>query len=90
MPNVRSMQIGETGFEIVASDGRSISMTRDQIKAFFDAQAGPLPQRIQATLNFVRSTIETALGTEQLPIRQIIDLDFAQETGRLLRLEIGG
>jgi hypothetical protein len=68
MPNIRSQRIDNTGLEIIASDGRSISITRADVFAHFDSLSGGKPAKITATIQWVKDQIVSALGEEQVPV----------------------
>ena len=67
MPNLRSQRIDDTGLELVASDGRSITLTRAEVLAHFAAETGNANARRAATIQWVKDTIAAALGPEQVP-----------------------
>jgi hypothetical protein len=80
MPNIRSQSIGINGIELVASDGRSITLTTADILAHFQSERGGKPARITATIAWVKLQIENALGPEQVP-QSLIDFDFDDVAG---------
>lgn len=67
MPNLRSQSIDANGLSMVASDGRSITLTRAQVIANFQTQTGSRAAKIAATIQWVKDSITTALGAEQVP-----------------------
>ncbi len=75
LPNIRSQSISADGLEIVASDGRSISLTRADVLAHFQSKKGGRAARIQATIDWVKAQIEAALRPEQVPAF-LLDFDF--------------
>lgn len=65
MPNIREQRIDENGIYIVASDGRSVTLTPEDIKRLANER---LPDKAAARSR-VAKAIEDALGTEQVPMR---------------------
>lgn len=80
MPNLRSQSIDANGLTLVASDGRSITLTRAQVVAHFQAETGSRAARLAATIAWVKASIETALGPEQVPASSL-DFDFDDVAG---------
>lgn len=88
MPNVRSQSVDKDGITIVASDGRVFSVTRAQIMAFWQAQTGGAPSRKSATIDWVKTNMEAALGPEQVP-STLATFDFdTTDLNRALILEL--
>lgn len=75
MPNLRSQSIDANGLSLVASDGRSFALTRADVMAHFQSLNGSKPSRIADTIQWVKDSIEVALGPEQVPA-SLIDFDF--------------
>lgn len=80
MPNIRSQSITSSGLSIVASDGRSITLTRAQVIANFQSQTGSRAAKIAATIAWVKQQIQAALGPEQVPAL-LTDFDFDDVQG---------
>lgn len=80
MPNLRSQSIDASGISLVASDGRSFTLTRAQVLAHFQGLNGSKPSRIAATIQWVKDSIEAALGPEQVPAL-LVDFDFDDVQG---------
>ena len=80
MPNLRSQSITADGIELVASDGRSFILTRAQVIAHFQSLNGSKPSKIAATIQWVKSSIEAALGPEQVPAF-LVDFNFDDVQG---------
>lgn len=68
MPNIRSQSLTSDGLTIVASDGRSITLTRVDVIAHFQSETGTQAKRLLATAQWVKDSIEAALGPEQVPV----------------------
>lgn len=86
MPNIRSQSIGSNGIQIIASDGRTFSVTRLDIRNNFLSQTGTLLQRIVKTRLWLRESIRDSLGVEQIdPTR--INFDFDNTDGTPTQLE---
>jgi hypothetical protein len=66
--NIRSQVLAATGLTIVSSDGRTFSVTRQQIRAFFVAASGNNASKRSATQTWLRNNVVTALGTNQIDI----------------------
>jgi hypothetical protein len=75
VPNVRSSIVTKDEISIVGSDGRTFSVTRAQIVAFWQAQGGSAAARKTATVNWVKTNMQTALGPEQVPVA-LMTFDF--------------
>lgn len=67
MPNLRSADVSKDGITLVASDGRTFSVSRTEIVAFWQAQGGNAANRKSATITWVLTNMQTALGAEQVP-----------------------
>lgn len=79
MPNIRSQSLDSDGLSIVASDGRSITLTRADVIAHFQSEKGTKAARLAATIQWVKAQIEAALGPEQMPAALVdFDLDDVQ------------
>lgn len=79
MPNIRSQSLTSDGLTIVASDGRSITLTRADVIAHFQIETGTRAKRLRATIQWVKATLEAALGPEQVPaLLTDFDADDAQ------------
>ena len=66
MPNIRSQRVDSSGISIVASDGRAFSVTRAQIKAYYDSRSGSVSSKTSATVSWFRAAIVAALGSAQI------------------------
>lgn len=88
MPNIRSQRIDANGIEIVASDGRTFSVTRAQIRNFFQAQTGTRAEKRAATIDRLKDEIRDALGANQIN-RASLSLDFDDADGTPTALEVG-
>lgn len=77
MAALRSQSLNPaTGMVLVASDGRSYTLTRAAAAALFQAQVGTPAQRAAAAIAIVKAQIVAALGPEQISIDQIgFDID---------------
>lgn len=80
MPNLRSQELTADGFTMVASDGRTFTMTRAVAMAHFRTLNGSRANKIAATIQWVKEGIETALGPEQVPAL-LLDFDFDDIAG---------
>lgn len=80
MPNLRSQSIDANGLSLVASDGRSFTLTRAQAIAHFQSETGSRAAKLAATIQWVKDGIEAALGPEQVPAF-LIDFDFDEVAG---------
>lgn len=98
MPNLRSQivgpldalggaYIGRRGLHMVASDGRTFTVTRAEIVANFLSQTGTVPQRKIKTLLWLRQSVRDALGVEQVDTTNItVDID--ESTGEVSGVEV--
>lgn len=75
MPNLRSQSIDTNGLSLVASDGRSFALTSAEVIAHFQSLNGSKPSRIADTIQWVKDSIEAALGPEQVPAF-LVDFNF--------------
>lgn len=98
MPNIRAQivgpldalggqYVGAEGLHITASDGRSITLTRQQILANYQSQTGNAAARKAKCIDWAKQQIVAAIGAEQLDAL-LIDLDFNTVDGKLSRLEV--
>ena len=87
MPNVRSQTITDDSLTIVASDGRTYSVTRLEILANYALQTGTPPQRKQKCIDWVKESVEAALGAEQVPA-SLINLDVSDVTGKVTTCQL--
>lgn len=79
MPNIRLQSLDASGLVIVASDGRSVTITRADVIAHFQSETGTKAKRLLATIQWVKATLEAALGPEQVPaLLTDFDADDAQ------------
>lgn len=86
MPNIRSQEISADGtITVVASDGRTFSRTRQQIREDFLSRQGDLTTRRLATRVAIRDAVIAALGEEQIdPARFDFDFQIGDGTPSLL------
>lgn len=89
MPNIRSQRVDSTGISIVASDGRSTTITKAQIQAFYQSTNGNAASRKAQTITWAKQQIESALGAEQVP-QAILNIYIDTNLGELTSLQIGG
>lgn len=90
MPNIRSQSVSKDGITIVSSDGRSFSVTRAQVIARFGAETGNRAQRRTKTLAWMKTAIEAALGSDQVRLADIRELDFDDlDVARAMVLTVG-
>jgi hypothetical protein len=68
VPNLRSAEVTNQSISLVASDGRTFSVTKAEIQAFLATQGGNAAARKAATITWVKANIQTALGAEQCPV----------------------
>lgn len=91
MPNLRRSIVGDLselgppyvgarGIYLQASDGRTFTITRLQILAHFASETGTKLQKKIATLVWLKSKIQDALGVEQIQTPWI-DTDFDDTDG---------
>jgi len=80
VPNIRSQSITADELNIVASDGRSITLTRADVMDHFRSEGGNKATRIAATIQWVKDTVAAALGPEQVP-QELLDFDFDDVQG---------
>lgn len=77
MASIRQQRVSKDEIYIQASDGREITITRNDIQNFYSAQTGNAAARRAATITEFKTRIQTALGAEQVPIGVMV-LDFNQ------------
>lgn len=80
MPNLRSQSLDANGLSLVASDGRSFTLTRAEVIAHFQSETGNRAAKLAATIQWVKDGIEAALGPEQVPAF-LVDFDFDDVQG---------
>ncbi len=89
MPNLRSQRVDNTGIELVASDGRSITITKAQIQAFFATTNGNAASRKAQVITWAKQQIEAALGISQVP-QAVLDIDVDTNLGEITTLSVSG
>lgn len=86
MPNIRSQRVyvdgGPQALEIVASDGRSITLTKAQIQDFYQSTSGNAASRRAQVIQWIKDSIEDALGAEQVPASSLT-FDFDLNSGTI-------
>jgi hypothetical protein len=87
MPNIRSQELGPNGFTIVASDGRSVTITKAQVQAFFQTTSGNAASRKAQVITWIKQQCEAALGVNQVP-QALMVIDVDTSTGGLSKLEV--
>ena len=92
MPNIRSQRVytdgGPQALEIVASDGRTFTLTKAQVQTFYQGTSGNAASRRAQTITFIKNGIVTALGAEQVSLAEL-DYDFDIATGSISTARIG-
>lgn len=92
MGNIRSQRIyadGETAaFEIVGSDGRSLTLTKADIQAFYRSTSGNASSRRAQVITWFKNSIVTALSPQQVDILDL-DYDIDLTSGRITKASIG-
>lgn len=88
MPNLRSQRIDDNGIELIASDGRSITITKADVLAHYQSETGSAATRKAATITWAKNQIVSALGKEQIDLAQLL-IDADMTLGKFSRLEIG-
>lgn len=91
MPAVRSQTVytdgGPQALEIVASDGRTFTLTKAQIQAFYQSTSGSAASRRSQVITWIKNGIVTAFGT-QVSLTDL-DYDFDLATGSITTARIG-
>jgi hypothetical protein len=92
MPNVRSQRVYNDGsgmaLEIVASDGRTFTLTKAEVQTFWQSTTGNAASRRSQVITWLKNEIVTALGAEQIDILDL-DYDFDTADGGITRAIIG-
>ena len=92
MPNIRSQTVyndgGPQALEIVASDGRSFTLTKAAVQAFYRSTSGNAASRRAQVITWCKGGIVAALGAEQISLAEL-DYDFDLNTGAVARAVIG-
>jgi hypothetical protein len=87
MPNIRSQVLTEDGISLVASDGRSITITKSDVLAHYQTETGSAATRKANTIQWAKNLIVSTLGQEQIDITQLV-LDADMTLGKFSKLEI--
>lgn len=87
MPNIRSQILNTDGITIVASNGKTFSVTRSEIRTNFLSQNGNLASRRTKTIQWLKDNIVSSLGSEQFDFNKIT-ADFSESDGSPTRLEV--
>ena len=89
MSNLR--EIGLSGivrsFLVVGSDGRSLTLTKNQIQAFYQTTTGNAAARRAAVITWVRGQITAEIGAEMIDALKV-DFDFSPVDGSISRFEV--
>ena len=94
MPNVRSQRIhtladgGGLALEIVGSDGRTYTLTKAAVQAYYQSTSGNAASRRAQVITWIKQGIVSALSPEQIDINEL-DYDFDLASGRITRATIG-
>ena len=81
MPNIRAMAlVPNTSVTLTASDGRTITITKAQVQAWYATTSGNVAARTAATITLAKNAIVAALGAEQIDAA-LIDLTLTQANG---------
>lgn len=92
MPNIRSQTVyndgGPQSLEIVASDGRTFTLTKAAVQTFYQGTSGNAASRRAQVITFIKNGIVTALGANQIDATHL-DYDFDIATGNITRANIG-
>lgn len=99
MPNIRKQivgaldelggeYVGKVGLHVTASDGRTATVTRQQIVNHFQNELGTLAIRRAATRAWLKAQAAAALGAEQVPT-SAVTFDFDDGDGTPTVLEVG-
>jgi len=91
VPNIRSQTVfndgGPQALEIVASDGRTFTLTKAAVRTFYQSTTGTAAARRAAVIAFVKNGIIAALGAEQIDPLEL-DYDFSTVDGRITTASI--
>ena len=87
MSNLRSCEQNATDLRLVASDGRSFTLTRAAVRANFLTQTGTVAQRTAKTVAWIRDQIEANLGAEQVPGLRVTRCSFRTADGDVNDIE---
>jgi hypothetical protein len=87
VPNLRGQSIDANGISLVGSDGRSITLTKAQMQAFYQTTSGNAASRKAQVIAWVKDQITAALGAEQVP-QSLITFDVDAASGTPTRLEV--
>lgn len=94
MPNIRSQRVyassedGPDAAEIVGSDGRSYTLTKAIMQAFYLGTIGNASLRRAAVIALIKDAIVLALGAEQITLADL-DLDFDSDVGGITDFTTG-
>jgi hypothetical protein len=92
VPNIRSQTVyndgGPQALEIVASDGRTFTLTKAAVQAFYQSTSGNAASRRAQVIQWCKESIVAALGPEQIAIADL-DYDFDLATGVITTARIG-
>lgn len=67
MPNLRGMSyIPGQSISLTGSDGRTVTITKAQFQAWYQAASGSASAKLTSTINSAKAAIVAALGAEQV------------------------
>jgi len=74
--------------EIVGSDGRTFTLTKPQIQAFYQSTSGNAASRRNQVIAWIKQGIVDALGPENISLAEL-DYAFDTQTGRIRTARVG-
>ena len=87
MPHLRSQEIGDNSVTLVSPDGTTVTITKEQVQAFYQTTNGNAASRKAQTIAWVKSQLEAGLGSEYVSaLLMNIDLDTVSGKVNLLEL----
>ena len=84
---IQAQRVDQDGIYVKVSSGLEVTITPTVIKDKYDNETGSDEQRRIKTRIYIKSLIEGALGSYQLPTAKM-DLDFDPETGIPVNFEV--
>jgi len=81
MPNIKAMaMIPNTSVTLTASNGKTITITKAQVQAWYQSTSGSASARLAATITLAKNAIVAALGADMISAADI-DLLLTQASG---------
>lgn len=87
MAHLRSQEIGDTSVTLVAADGTTVTITKEQVQTFYQTTNGNAASRKAQTVAWIKSQLETGLGSDYVSAL-LMNVDLDTVSGKINLLEL--